>query len=276
MRYDHEGVAGQSLWSPRLNANVALGERTRLNLATGVFYQFPRFLDVAANPANVDLRSERSLQFLAGINRFLADDVRLSLEGYYQRLDGLVVTPDRTTGRATNDGEGHAAGVDVLIARSPRKDFYWQANYSYSLSKRDDGFGEGRYDTDFNRPHLFGIFLSYALGDRWVFGAKWRYASGRPTGEFVVHEGVLGDSGPLRFSKEITRKNAQRLRDFQTLDLRVDYRRRTGSATLVLFLDFVNVYGYENVNVLEWNYRTGRDIEDGLEAFPIFGLKVEF
>jgi two-component SAPR family response regulator len=33
---------------------------------------------------------------------------------------------------------------------------------------------------------------------------------------------------------------------------------------------------YENVSWLEWNERTGENIEEGLGAFPTFGLKFEF
>ena len=70
LRYDYDGFNGQSLWSPRVNANVTVDSATRLNFGAGVFYQAPRFLEIAADPANVDLGAERSMQILAGVNRF--------------------------------------------------------------------------------------------------------------------------------------------------------------------------------------------------------------
>ena len=41
--------------------------------------------------------------------------------------------------------------------------------------------------------------------------AKWRYATGRPTDVFIVHEDVFSDPDFRRFSKEITTNNADRL-----------------------------------------------------------------
>ncbi len=276
VRYDYDGFNNESLWSPRINANIAVDPETRLNFATGIFYQTPRYLELAADPANLNLESERSLQFSVGLNRFLTSDIRFSVEGYYQKLDNLIVRSDRTSAVATNDGDGYATGVDTLVAKTFQDKWYWQVNYSYSVSKQDDNLGKGLYDTDFNRPHLLNLFLSYEFNERWVLAGKWRFASGRPTDAFIVHDDVLPNSPLLRFSKEITRTNADRLRSFQTLNLRLDYRRRFGPLSLIAFVDFFNVYNYQNVSSLSWDERLGENRESGLSAFPTFGIKFEF
>ena len=276
LRYDYDGLSEQSLWSPRVNANIALNADTRLNFATGLFYQNPRFLEIAADPVNSRLRNERSLQFLAGLNRFIGGGIRFSVEGYYQKLDDLVVVPDRTTAVATNGGDGYTTGVDFLVSKTFQDKWYWQANYSYAVAKRNDNQGQGEYDADFNRPHLLNTFVSYEFNDRWVLSGKWRFASGRPTDDFIVHDDVFNDPNFLRFSKEIIRKNALRLRSFQTLNVRVDYRRRLGPVSLILFLDVFNVYDYENVSSLDWNEKQGVNRTGGLGLLPQFGLKFEF
>ncbi len=278
IRYEYDGFNAQSLWSPRFNANISVTPETRLNFGGGLFYQAPRFLEIAADPDNVHLSSERSLQVLAGVNHFLTNDVRLSVEGYYQKLDDLIVRADRTSNVARNLGDGYAAGIDTLVARTFQDRWYWQANYSYSRSQRDDQDGMGLYDTDFNRPHLFNLFLSYEFNDQWVLAGKWRFASGRPTDAFVVHDDVLADSEPelLRFSKEITQNNVARLKSFQTLNVRLDYTRRVGPVSLIFFLDLFNLYNYENVNTLTWSERLGENRASGLSSFPTFGLKFAF
>ncbi len=71
-----------------------------------MYYQAPRYLDIAADRSNLDLKSERSTQWVLGFSRHLREDLRFSAEGYYQKLDDLIVFDDRTTNTATNSGEG--------------------------------------------------------------------------------------------------------------------------------------------------------------------------
>jgi hypothetical protein len=73
-------------------------------------------------------------------------------------------------------------------------------------------------------PHAFGIVGAWQPSDRWTFSAKWKDAAGRPTEAFVVHSGVLGDADLVRYSKELTRTNAERLPAYHSLSLRADYR----------------------------------------------------
>jgi hypothetical protein len=188
----------------------------------------------------------------------------------------MIVVPDRTTGSATNQGEGYSTGVDVQLTR--RLTGRWSAGLTYSLarSRRDDNLGDGEYDADFSRPHVFNIFGTYELGRNWIIAAKWRYATGRPTDAFIVNDDVFNDPDFLRFSKELTERNVNRLPDFNTLNVRVDYRRRFGPISLIAFIDIFNLYGRNNVNSEQWNELVGANREGGLEQFPTFGIKIEY
>ena len=276
LRWDYDGFSGESLVSPRVNAAVTLSPLTKVNVAAGVFYQHPLFLQLASNPLNAVLRNERSRQLLVGVTRTIASDIRFSAEAYYQSLDRLVVRPDRTTGLAANTGTGHSTGVDLILAKRLVDRWYGQVTYSFQRSRRDDELGDGLYPSDFNRPNIFNALLAYEFSDSWSVGGKWRYATGRPTDDFIVHEDVLGDPSLLRFAKELTANNVRRLPDFHTLNLRVDYRRRVGSVRVITFVDVFNVYGHTNVNSLRWQERTGENVESGLQAFPTFGVKLEY
>lgn len=276
IRYDYDGLSGESLWSPRFSASLTAGGRTRLNFATGIFYQYPRFLQVAANPANVNLLNEKSTQAVVGVSHYLTPDVRFFAEGYYQRLDDLVVVPDRTTNLADNSGDGYAYGVDLSVVKRITTDWFGQLGYSYAVSRRDDNLGEGPYDADFNRPHVFTAFLGYEITANLQIGAKFKYMTGRPTDDFIVNADVFDDPDFLRFSKETTTQNTLRLPDYHTLNVRVDYRVGVGPLDLILFLDFLNVYGHQNVNALEFDPLTGENRESGLSAFPTFGVKFEY
>jgi len=277
IRYERDGFSGKSVVDPRLLFTWQPDAVTRVWTGGGVYHQTPRYLDIALDPSNLDLESERSTQWVLGYSRHLREDLRFSAEGYYQKLDDLIVFDDRTTNAATNIGEGTAAGVDLMLAKRMSRNWSASATYSYSRARRDDKFGEGEYASDWDRPHAFGIVGVWQPTDRWTFSAKWKYASGRPTDAFIVHSDVLGGAGPVRYSRESTRTNAERLPDYHSLSLRTDYQRRFGPVSLVAYLDILNVYARENANGYEWDERRGVNIIEGLdEALPTIGLRFEY
>jgi hypothetical protein len=80
----------------------------------------------------------------------------------------------------------------------------------------------------------------------------------------------------LRYSKELTRRNALRGDDYHSLNIRVDYRRPIGPVDLVMFVDIINVYGGPGGGgAEEFDPRRGVNIADDGEAFPIIGLIFE-
>jgi outer membrane receptor for ferrienterochelin and colicin len=277
LRYERDGFSGKSVVAPRLLLSWQPDAATRVWTGGGVYYQHPRYLDIAANPSNVDLKSERSTQLLLGASRYLHEDLRFTAEGYYQKRDDLIVFADRTTNAGRNIGEGHATGVDLMLAKRMSHEWSASATYSFSRARRDDKLGEGEYAADWDRPHAFGIVGAWQPTDRWTFSGKWKYASGRPTDAFVVYDDVLGDEGPVRYSKELTRNNVDRLPVYHSLSLRADYQRRFGPLSLVAYLDILNVYGRKNGNAYEWDERRGINIVEGLdEMLPTIGLRFEY
>jgi hypothetical protein len=277
MRYERDGFSGKSIVAPRMLLSWQPDAVTRVWTGGGVYHQAPRYLDIAGDPSNLNLKSERSTQLMLGYSRHLRADLRFSAEGYYQRLDDLIVYDDRTTNTAANIGEGSATGVDLMLSKRLSRGWSASATYSFSRARHDDNLGEGRYASDWDRPHAFGIVGAWQPSDRWTFSAKWKYASGRPTDAFVVHSDVLGDADPLRYSKELTSTNTGRLPVYHSLSLRADYQRRFGPLSLVAYLDVLNVYSRKNGDAYDWNERRGVNTLGGLnEPLPNIGIRFEY
>jgi hypothetical protein len=117
---------------------------------------------------------------------------------------------------------------------------------------------------------------SWEIDDRWKVGARWKWATARPTDDFLINRDVLGPGQPLRYSKELTRRNTLQGEDYHSLNIRVDYRRPIGLVDLVLFVDVINVYGGPGGGgANEFDPRRGVNIVDDGEAFPIIGLIFE-
>ena len=149
-------------------------------------------------------------------------------------------------------------------------------SYSYLLSKRDDRDGEGEYNSDFHQPHIFNILGGYQFNKEWSVSAKWKYATGRPVDDYIVHSDVFNDPDYLRYSQEFTSNNSKRLPDTHSLNFRVDYRKQFSSKlALIAYIDLMNVYGRENPYDEKFLEKSGKTEIQGLESVPVIGLKLE-
>ncbi len=275
LRYDRDGFSSDSYVSPRFAFNYRLSPNTRLSASAGLFYQSPRYFDLAADPSNIDLANERIAHLSAGFTHRINDRWDLLVEAYAQKLDDLVTEDVRTSGTLSNDGEGTNLGIDVVLARNFANGLSGNITYSYNDLRIDDNDGRGEYDGDNNRPHFFSVGGSWEINEHWLLSARMKWASGLPDDDFIVHDDVLGPGEPLRYSKERTTRNSLRADDYYALNLRVDYRRPLGWLDLVFFLDVINVIGGDGASPPEFNPRTGLNVEDEEEALPLFGLILE-
>ena len=276
VRYSHSGFSRRNTFAPRLQIRYQLAPGTTLNLATGIYHQKPLNRYVAVHSANRSLRDEKSIHFIGGLNQLLRHDLRFTLEGYYKRLDDLI-TPAGTAGNVlANDGDGWSSGFDAILLKRFTNKNYGQVSYSYAVSKRNDHDGQGEYHSAFNQPHNFGIIVGHEFNKEWFVSARWKYAVGRPKDRFVVHENVLGDAGAMRYAKEITARNGDRLPDFHLLSVRVDYRKQLGPFGLITFLGLDNLYNRFNTYEDRFSELTGEEKGLGLGLLGNGGLKLEF
>jgi hypothetical protein len=276
LRLDSDSFSDQNLVSPRVAFNYALSPSVRLSATTGVFYESPRNLARAADPANFRLKNEKLTHLGAGVEVRIADKWNLLVDAYAQSIDDRLVEGSRTSGRITNAGEGRNQGIDLVLTRAFAD--RWAADFVYSWNRYrvDDRDGRGEYDWDFNREQFAAIGGRWEINKRWQVAARWKYGSGQPADRFTAYSDVLAPNRPLRFSKEITQTNVGRGGAFHALDFRVDYRRPVGPVDVVVFLDVLNVYGGPSGLPSEFNVLTGQTIEEEEESLPLFGLTFEY
>jgi hypothetical protein len=275
LRYEYSEANKKSYLSPRMSAGIALTKRTRLNLAAGIYYRAPELKEIVSDHRNRNLESERAAHIILGVSHYLRGDLRLTIETYYKNLENLVVRPDRASERRTNQGEGWARGVDVSLIKRLEDKFYGQVNYSYSQSKRDDNNGEGSYNSDFNQPHIFNILFGYQFNKAWSVAARWKYATGLPKDDYVVHADVHDDPEFIRYSREIIHHNTKRFVNYQSLNVRLDYRLQISRVAIVSFLDIMNLYNHENVSDEEFLPRSGTLDAHSIGITPTIGVKIE-
>ena len=275
LRLERDGFADESFASPRFSANWQPDKTVRYFATAGLFHQSPRYLQLAANTAN-QLKTEKISHGSVGFKYFLNSHWSVLTEGYYQNLDDLVVDLDRARGTFANIGEGRSYGVDLVVTGTITEGIYTTATYSYNDIVIDQKDGRGEVAADFSRKHVATLGLTWEINNRWKVAGRYKYLSGRPGQEFVIHADVLGPGQPLRFSKEIIARNTGRQNGYSLLNLRLDYRRAFGPVDVTAFLDVINVTAAASSDDTEFDYRRGVEVKDDSEAEPLIGLRMDY
>lgn len=275
-RYDRDNFSEENLLSPRAGATWLAADDLRITATLGRYYQAPRIEDRAADAANNGLENEVVDQFGIGFAYSINNKLDLFVEPYYQDLSNLVVEGDRVNQTFSNSGDGTSYGVDTALTR--QFDNGWSADfkYSYNRARTRDRPGEPYNPSEYNRPHAASIGGVWEINQRWKLSARWKWASGKPSDDYVIYENVQDDGEPLRYSRETIAKNTGRYSGFSSLNFRADYRRSIGRADVIAFIDVINILEAENPSTSEFNERTGKnEVEEG-EAFPLLGLIFEW
>lgn len=275
LRFERDGFADESLVSPRFSINWRPSSTVRYFATAGLFHQSPRYLQLAADESN-NLETEEITHGSFGFEYFPNSSWSVLTEVYYQNLDKLVVDLDRASGTFANIGDGTSYGVDIVANGTIREGIYATATYSYNDAQVDRKDGRGDVDAEFSREHVATLGLTWEISDRWKVAGRYKYLSGRPDDDFVVHSDVLGAGQPLRYSKEITERNVGRKNSYGLLNARVDYRRAFGPIDVTAFLDVINLTAASSSDDTEFDYRRGIEVEDDNEAEPLIGLRLDY
>jgi outer membrane receptor protein involved in Fe transport len=274
LRYDNYEFTGESVLSPRLSAQYALTDRISVNASYGIFYQTPMPYMLAQDPANQQLRSSRSVHYVVGLEHRLTDETRATVEYYYKELSDVITGSD-TNRVLTNTGSGYAQGIEFAVQKKFTEGVVGSISYSYSTSRRRDGAAQSLYEFEFDRPHIINVIGGYELGNGWIVGAKFNFASGSP---YTPPVGVISKHGKyFVVNDEI---NSARYPDVHRLDLRIDKRFTFGAWTLTAYLDLWNVYAKKNI--ISYNFSVDdnqtiictEQLDFGL--VPLIGLTAQF
>jgi hypothetical protein len=276
LRYDFTGFYNQHSLAPRLSVSYQMDEKQSLNFSAGVYYQDPVFSEIADQPQNKPLKNQRSLQFIAGYKYHFSNSLKFTIEGWAKTFDRLLVRSINGSSEQNSNGTGYAQGLDINLTKRLSKNFHGQIGYSFMLSKRNDQNGLGTYNYTFSQPNQVNFLLSFLAGKHWLVATKFRYATGKPTYDFIVHNNVFNNPNKIRYGQEITGQGTKRLRDFLSLDIRADYNFILGGLVLNVYFDIADINNRTNAYQESFNPLTGKTFYEGIAIFPSFGLKFQF
>lgn len=207
---------------------------------------------------NLDLEMPKAHHAVIGYEHLFENNLRLLVEGYYQRLFDLPISAtandymllNERDGYATQDleseGTGVNMGVDVTFEKffSNGLFFLWNGSlYESNYVASDGNTYSTRYNSRYNTSLMGGTEFkvgeggSLQLGARTVLNGGLRYTPGdevlsQEAGEFVAKEGIAFTEG---------------VGEYFRIDLRVAYRKNLKKSAYTLSLDLQNATNRENV-----------------------------
>jgi hypothetical protein len=271
VRLDYD--AGTDRWdtSPRITVRQDLPwavRHTTLKAAAGEYFQPPQLVEIAPVFGQTGLRSNRSVQYDAGVEQEVTGQVDLSVDVFDKWMDQLVVPG------FGDAGEGKAYGVEWLLRYKPDARFFAWIAYTLSRSERRTSPSQPFYAFDFDQTHNLSAVASWRIDDHWRVGARFRFASGNPYSPSAP--GPLDASSATYVPTPPLSPNGARLPPFHELDVRLDRSWKAGPVRLTAYLDVENVYSYGAPIDRAYSFNfTKSEVVSGLPILPSIGLRGE-
>lgn len=242
------------------------GPRTTVKGGVGMYYQPPSPQELDAVFGQPGLKTNRATHLTLGLEQEVGNHVELSVEGFYKKLDRLVVQD------AKNNGDGRVYGTEWLLRwKNDPKLFGWIA-YTLMRSERRDSPDELLRLFEYDQTHILTAIISRALGDGWRVGGRFRLVSGN-----LYTSNNYGALDIDRASYQPVSSFplfGERLGAFHQLDFRIDKTLDAKPLKLTAYLDIQNVYFHRSEEGTSYNFNYTRSSPVlGLPILPILGLR---
>src|SRR5262249_10533154 len=135
-RADYFGDIERWTFDPRLTARYQVGPTTAIKAGAGLFSQVPDYGEVLPVIGNPHLQAPRAQHYGLGVDQRLGERLTLTLEGFYKRLDRVVVTSPVPGENLNNDGIGRIYGGELSARLQPGRRTTGFVSYTLSRSER--------------------------------------------------------------------------------------------------------------------------------------------
>jgi TonB family protein len=280
VRTDYAHDTEDFTFDPRFSARwdiVSSPRRTTLKGGIGLYSQPPKIEHTADAVGTDGVTSSQAIHGSLGVEQELADGLEVSVEGFYKKLNDLIVArADETQAigaRFENTGSGRVYGAETLLRYKPRGWLSGFIAYTLSRSERKDNEDAAFTTFEWDQTHILSVVGSADLGRGWTLGARFRYVTGTP---FTPNAGSYLDLDAGAYAPIAARQFSQRMPDFHQLDLRIEKEWDFEAWQLALYLEARNAYNHQSVESVSYNYDYSerKDVE-GLPILPVIGIRGE-
>ncbi|MBK6445422.1 MAG: TonB-dependent receptor [Bacteroidetes bacterium] len=245
LHYDAgENVKTYSHVEPRISGRLSLSPKSSLKASYTQNYQYIHLASLSGIslptdtwiPSTDKVKPQFGTQYALGYFRnFKNNTYETSLEVYYKEMKNQVeyeegFLPENTVNDNIDNnfvyGKGWSYGAELFLKKA-KGNFSGWIGYTIAWTKRQfDDLNQGKtFYAKYDRRHDVSVVMTYELGNRWVFGATWIYATGNlntfPQRLYVLSNGnVVEDYGGQR--------NNYRLPSYHRLDISATIKSKPG------------------------------------------------
>ncbi len=220
-----------------------------------------------------------------GLKGDINDTWNWSVESYHKQITDLPLAlgenePDAEL-RYTNQTEGTATGVDILLNRREQNDWYGWVSLSYSKSERTNLRTNETVDYRLDTPLVFNMVGNAQLTENWTAGFRIIVKSGEATTDIVgFRENPLSPGNYLAVCGDAF---DDRLPVYTRLGLRAQRPFNFFGYQAKLYIDILNVLNRKNVIGRNLDYEKVAatqslyiEEEEDFGIFPSIGMEVTF
>ncbi|HEX9658546.1 MAG TPA: TonB-dependent receptor [Bacteroidota bacterium] len=270
-------------FSPRLAIGYPVSERTVFYFNYGHFLQYPDRDQYFHDPisttldgnyiGNPGLKPQKTIQYEAGFDQLLTDDLSLGIRGYYKDIFDyasfrrLPVSP--TVDVYVNLDYASTRGFEVILTKGGGENLSGSVGYTFQLAKGRSSHPKAAQDSpelfglprevrlDFDQTHTLNFFLSYRIKpnddfpvfglniDNWGASVAWTFGSGFPYTPFTTNT-----SQAAQYLNNLYLKNSAD--GPSTSEVNISFFkgfRIVDKLNLVLTLDVTNLLNRRNVDL---------------------------
>jgi len=266
--------------SPRLNASIALAEKWKLNASIGSYtkiapYTVLGYRDNTNNLVNKNVPYTRCNHYVTGLEYLPSKTLRLTVEGFYKQYSDYLVSDlsgislanlGGNGGIAGNEkvvggGKGEAYGIELFAQQKLWKNFFFVGAYTLFWSKFSGKDGK-LVTSNWDSRHLVSLVLGKKFRRNVELGIKYRVYGGSPYTPLDEEASRQNYATIGTGTEDFSRLNAQRLRNFSQLDIRIDKKWNFKRTTFDLYLDVTNLLATSNPAIPSYTFKRNADNSD--------------
>ena len=271
-RVDYLSDVHQWTFDPRLTARYQLTATTTIKGGVGLFSQAPSGSESLPTLGNPHLGPAQAQHYGFGVEQEIGARLKLTADGFYKRLNHVIVNSPVPGENLNNDGIGRIYGGEASAKLRPTAKSSGFLSYTLSRSERNHHGQEWRLFS-WDQTHILTVAGAYRLGRGWDLSATFRYVTGNPITPVV---GSIYNARTDTYQPVYGAINSDRSNAFHRLDLRVEKSWRVRSGSVAAYLDVQNAYNRHNEEGRTYNYNfTEAGVISGLPLIPSLGIRGE-
>lgn len=274
---------------PRVTLTYTLENETRLKFSTGQYSMHG--LSYFHREDSPELKPEKSIHYITGLEKDINENYRLRVEGYYKDLKNLIVSDPEDKNREEsgeyeylydNRGTGFSKGVELFLQKKKTKESKVDGwlSYSYSITRCNDHSVENpeEYYPLHDQRHTLSLVGNYYFfkNDRHelFLNGFLSYHTGRWYEDFEVAEIQLKDK-TIYVERNLNRY--KKLPDYYNLDLSLEYVKKYKTWDLHTFFQILNATDHKNlVGYYVPTFKNKKAEYTDMGMTPTVGIKIGF